>query len=1093
VGFISNTILTTKDESTYSKQSQSTKINNHKVKKVLILGSGAIKIGEAGEFDYSGAQAIKALKEEGVEIILVNPNIATIQTDPKFSEKVYLSPVNVEFVEKIIKKERPDGILLGFGGQTALNCGTELFEKGILKKYNVKVLGTSVEAIERADNRGLFRKTMIENNILIPESGKANTVEEAVEVANRIGYPIMIRVAYTLGGQGTGVAYNEKDLKKIVRRGIVHSRINQILVEQYVGKWKEIEYEILRDHKDNFMIVCSMENFDPMGIHTGESIVVAPSQTVSTEQFLKLRETSYNVLRALGLVGECNIQFAVHPDTGEFKVIEVNSRLSRSSALASKATGFPIAYVTAKVSLGYTLPELINRYHEISELEPSVDYIVVKMPRWDFQKFRSVNKRLGTQMKSVGEIMSIGKTFEEAIQKAVRMINIGRELTDVDDLKNNKNEIKDELEKPTDKRIFYLVKALENGFSVDEIYKMTGIDTLFLNKIKNIVEFQDIMKKKKMTKDVLKKAKKIGFSDKKIGDIFGKSDLEVRKIRKSFGIIPSIKRIDTSIVKSPTEGNYLYMSYNDGDRDDIKIKDEKKVAVLGSGCYRIGSSVEFDWCCVNCAWELKNRDIDEVIMINCNPETVSTDYDVLDKLYFEELTLERILDIIEKENPESTIVSVGGQIPNNLAVDLVENGVKILGTSANNIDRAENRSKFSSLLDKLEIKQPKWDEVKSLIQAKEFSKKIGYPVLVRPSYVLSGAAMRVANDEDELVKYIKKASKISRKYPVVISKFISRAKEVEVDGVCDGENVLIGGIIEHIEDAGIHSGDASMSIPTLTISDDVKNKIRDYTKRIATNLEIKGPFNIQYLVKNGDIFVIECNLRASRSMPFTSKATGRNLMEVSVDAMLGKKIKTHEILPKHYTVKVPQFSFMRLDGADPILGVEMASTGEVACFGQNFSDAFLKALISSQLKIPFRDSSVLITVPDEYKPKILETAKSFVDLGFKIYSTSGTSKFLKKHGIDNELLYKVSENKNPNILEFLINKKIDLVITIPPLKGDEIAVEDNCLIRKTAMEFSIPTFMELNLAETVVNSIKERRDEEFEVMEMNEYFIQNKR
>jgi len=1057
------------------------------IKKVLLVGSGAIKIGEAGEFDYSGSQAIKALKEEGIEVILVNPNIATIQTDPKFADKVYLHPVNPEFVEKIIEKERPDGILLGFGGQTALNCGVELEEKGILKKYNVKVLGTTIESIRKAEDRDLFRKMLIENDIPTPRSDKANSLQEAKKIAEKIGYPVIVRVAYTLGGGGSGVARIEKELKTIVSRGLASSRIKQVLIEEYLDKWKEVEYEVMRDKDDNCIIICNMENVDPLGIHTGDSIVVAPSQTLTNSEYHKLRMLSFKVIRALGIVGECNIQFALDPRSEEYRVIEVNPRLSRSSALASKATGYSIAYIAAKLSLGYTLRNLRNKVTQVTStfFEPSLDYCVVKFPRWDFKKFRRIKGRIGTQMQSVGEVMGIARCFEEALQKSVRMLSIERELTDTDDLKPDEKDILYELKNPSNMRIFYVMKAIKKKIPLEKIYKFTGIDMWFLYLLKDIWEAERELKNN-FSIDTLRKCKRLGFSDSKIGEVLRKPELEVRKLRKSMGVMPFVKQIDTLAAEWPTKTNYLYLTYS-GDEDDIKFENKKKIAVLGSGCYRIGSSVEFDWCCVNCAWELKGKGVDEVIMINCNPETVSTDYDVLDKLYFEELTLERVLDIADKEKPESVIVSVGGQTPNNLAMDLAENGVKILGTSAQNIDRAEDRSKFSSLLDRLEIKQPEWNEVKSLAEATKFSEKIGYPVLVRPSYVLSGAAMRVANNENEIVKYIKRASTISRRCPVVISKFISGAKEVEVDGVCDGKNVLIGGIIEHVENAGIHSGDATMSIPTLTISESIKEKIRDYTRRIATNLEIKGPFNVQYLAKDGNIFVIECNLRASRSMPFTSKATGRNLMKVSVDAMLGKEIQTNEILPKHYAVKVPQFSFMRLDGADPILGVEMASTGEVACFGKKFSDAFLKSLMSSQLKIPFKDSSVLITVPDEYKPKIVNTAKKLADLGFKIYSTSGTSKFLKGQGIDSELLYKVSENMEPNILDHLINKKIDLVITIPPLKGDGIAVEDNYLIRKTAMEFSIPTFMELNLAEAVVNSIKEMRDEEFEVMALNDY------
>jgi carbamoyl-phosphate synthase large subunit len=1058
-----------------------------KIKRVLVLGSGAIKIGEAGEFDYSGAQAIKALKEEDVEVVLVNPNIATIQTDPKFADKVYLNPVNPEFVEKVIKKEKPDGILLGFGGQTALNCGVELEEQGILKKYGVKILGTSVESIQKAEDRDWFRKIMIENNIPIPRSKKANSLKQAKNIAEDLGYPVIIRVAYTLGGGGSGVAKNEKQLEKIVSRGLASSRIKQVLVEEYLDKWKEVEYEVMRDKEDNCIIICNMENFDPLGIHTGESIVIAPSQTLTNSEYHNLRMVSLKVIRALGIVGECNIQFALDPKSEKYKVIEVNPRLSRSSALASKATGYPIAYIATKISLGYTMRELMNKVTQVTStfFEPALDYCVVKIPRWDFKKFRKVKGRIGTQMQSVGEVMGIGRCFEEALQKAVRMLNIDRELTEINELKKDEKSIVYELKHPSDMRLFYIMKAIKKGIPVKKIYKYTGIDKWFLHLLEDIMESEKNLRKN-YSPELLRHCKRLGFSDKRIADILGRSEIDIRELRKKENITPVINQIDTLAAEWPAKTNYLYLTYG-GQEDDIEIKKNKKVLVLGSGCYKIGSSVEFDWCCVNCAWELKKKGTDEVIMINYNPETVSTDFDVLDKLYFEELTLERVLDIVEKEKSNSVIVSVGGQIPNNLAVDLAENNVNILGTSAENIDRAEDRSKFSSLLDKLDIKQPQWDEVRTLNQAKNFSEKVGYPVLIRPSYVLSGAAMSVANDQKELVRYIKKASNISRKYPVVITKFITDAKEVEVDGVCNGQDVLIGAIIEHIENAGVHSGDATMSIPPLTISEETKEKIRNYTQKIAKSLHIKGPFNIQYLAKDGEIFVIECNLRASRSMPFTSKTTGRNLMEVAVDSMLGNKINIGEIVPRHYAIKVPQFSFMRLEDADPVLGVEMASTGEVACFGMDFSDAFLKALISSQLKIPLRNSSVLVTVPDEDKPRILDSTKILSELGFNIYATHGTSKFLKENGIKNKLLYKVSEEKKPNILDYLIKKKIDLVITIPPLKKDEDAIEDNYILRKTAIEFNIPTFMELNLAKTVVNSIKERRDKEFEVRAINEY------
>jgi carbamoyl-phosphate synthase large subunit len=1049
------------------------KINS--IKKVLIIGSGAIKIGEAGEFDYSGAQAIKAVKEEGVEVVLVNPNVATIQTDKKFvGDKAYFLPITPEFVEKVIEKERPDGILLGFGGQTALNCGTELAERGILEKYNVKVLGTSVEAIERADNRDLFRKTMLEAGIPIPRSKKANTIEEAAQAAKEIGYPVMIRVAYTLGGQGTGAAFNEKDLRRIAAIGLTHSRISQVLIEEYIGKWKEIEYEVLRDHDDNCMIVCSMENFDPMGIHTGDSIVVAPSQTVSDELYKKLKATSFAVLRALDLVGECNIQFAVHPKTGEFRVIEVNSRLSRSSALASKATGYPIAYVTAKIALGYRLAEIKNKItgKPAGFLEPDIDYIVVKMPRWDFQKFKTINRKLGTQMKSVGEVMAIAKTFEEGLQKGVRMLDIDKELIDYDGIEKDMEKIKNELANPTDKRIFYLIEAFRNGISIEEIYELTGIDHFFLKRMKNIVDFENVLKNSKLSSENLKKAKQFGFSDKKIGKLFNKNEIEIRKLRKNFGIEPFVKHIRTAKRWSET-ANYLYFTYNNK-TNDIKFFEKNKAVVLGSGCYRIGSSVEFDWCCVNTAWSLKDKGINEVIMVNCNPETVSTDFDVLDKLYFEELTLERVLDIIDKEKPFGVVVSVGGQIPNNLALKLVKNGVKILGTSAENIDRAEDRSKFSNLLDTLEIKQPRWSKLENLTDIRNFAKKIGYPILIRPSYVLSGAAMKVAFDEEQLEEYIKEATRVSKEHPVVVSKFMLNSKEVEVDGVCDGNNVLIGAIIEHIENAGVHSGDATMSIPTLTINENIKNKIRDYTKRIAKKLCIKGPFNIQYIVKNGDVYVIECNLRASRSMPFVSKTNDINLIEIATDAILGKEIEDGEFITRKFGVKSPQFSFMRLEGTDPVTGVEMVSTGEVACFGETLEEAFLKSLIASGLKLPKSGDSILISVGGN-KKGVLDMAKKISKNGFKIFATEHTSEALTKNNIECEMLYKASENKKPNVIDFLINRQLKFVINKPSYDHTNFKkqiITDGFLIRRKAVEFGVPLITNLELAKILVNTIE---------------------
>ncbi|MBI2075642.1 MAG: carbamoyl-phosphate synthase (glutamine-hydrolyzing) large subunit [Candidatus Aenigmarchaeota archaeon] len=1033
----------------------------NEIKKVLILGSGAITIGQAGEFDYSGAQAIKAFREDGIKTVLVNPNIATIQTDEKFVDKVYFLPVKGEFVEQIIAKERPQGILLGFGGQTALNCGLELHEKGVLEKYDVRVLGTNIESIIKAGNRQEFKKLMESNGIQIPKSASAFSIDEAAEIANTIGYPVMVRVAYTLGGQGTGVAYNDSQLKEIASRGLTHSRIHQILVEEYLHKWKEVEYEVMRDREDNCIIICNMENFDPMGIHTGESIVVAPSQTLTNKEYHKLREMSFRVIRSLGIVGECNIQYAINPKNGDIRVIEVNSRLSRSSALASKATGYPIAYIAAKLSMGYALPELANKVTKVTTacFEPALDYVVVKIPRWDFQKFRRANRNLGTQMKSIGEVMSIGRNFEEALQKAVRMLDIGRELTD--DIEGGVQRTKDELVHPTDKRIFYIAGALKN-FSVAEVGELTGIDEWFIHKIKNIVDIEEKIKSS-FTTDVLKEAKKHGFSDRKIGELAGRGEESIRALRKKHGIIPVAKHIDTMAAEWPAKTNYLYLTY--GDEDDIEFEKKKKVIVLGSGCYRIGSSVEFDWCCVNLAMALK-KDADEVVMINYNPETVSTDYDILDKLYFEELSLERIRDIIEKENPLGVVVSVGGQIPNNLALKLSE-FAHILGTSAETIDAAEDRSKFSSLLDNLGISQPWWNKFTDFQEAKKFAGRIGYPVLIRPSYVLSGAAMKVVFNENDLEHFLKSAAEISSS-GVVISKFFSDSREIEVDAVSDGKNVFIGAIIEHVENAGIHSGDATLVIPAFSITEDEKKKIIEATKKLSHSLHIIGPFNVQYLVKNGGIFVIECNIRASRSMPFVSKAIGINLMELAAAAIMGKRIDKKEVSPDIFAVKVPQFSFMRLEGADPVTGVEMVSTGEVACFGKTLEEAFVKALISSGLEIPKPGDDILITVSK--KEKIIDNAK-ILSKRFKINATEHTAEELVKNGVDCRMLYKVTENRQPNILDYLVEKKLKLVINIINSHAEEQILEDEYLIRRKAVEYGIPVITNFELFEMLTNAI----------------------
>jgi len=1078
------------------------------IRKVLVLGSGAIKIGEAAEFDYSGSQCLKALREEGIETVLINPNVATIQTDPHLAGTVYLLPVGPEYVEEVIKRERLDGILLGFGGQTALNCGVQLAKSGILEKYNVKVLGTPISAIEATEDRELFKQAMIHTNIPVPESRSATSVKEALEAAKDIGYPVIVRVAYILGGKGSGVAYNKDELEEIVNRALAQSMISQVLIEEYLGHWKEVEYEVMRDRANNCLTVCDMENLDPMGVHTGDSIVVAPSQTLSNREYHLLRSASIRVIQSLGIVGECNIQWALHPKSEEFRAIEVNARMSRSSALASKATGYPLAYIAAKLAIGYLLPELVNQVTGVTTafFEPALDYVVIKIPRWDLQKFKKVDRRIGPQMKSVGEVMAIGRCFEEALQKAVRMLDIGKiglVCNPEDDEPEPAEAIQDFLSNPTDERLFKIAKAIKMGTPVEKIYRLSGVDPWFLYKIQNIIDMErrlhSLNLEEKQAAEVIKEAKRLGFSDKQIAIYLKKDEMTIRELRKKWGIVPVVKQIDTLAAEWPAKTNYLYLTYG-GDEDDITFaSDKRKVMVLGAGVFRIGSSVEFDWCGVNTIWALKKHGVDEAIMANYNPETVSTDYDACDKLYFEELTLERVLDLYEKEDPLGIIVSVGGQIPNNIALKLASLGVKLLGTPAESIDRAEDRSKFSALLDRLGIPQPKWSKLTTIEDAERFAEKIGYPVLVRPSYVLSGSAMRVAYAKEELKDYLRLAAKVSPEHPVVISKFMQEAKEVEVDGVSDGEDVLIGAIIEHIEKAGVHSGDATMCIPPQTLPSNVLKTIEDHTDKIVRALQIMGPFNIQYLVKDGTTYVIECNLRASRSMPYVSKTVGVNLIELATLAMLGEKFRDLGIAqfppPWHVGVKAPQFSFMRLSGADPVLGVEMLSTGEVACLGENFADAFLKALHSAEFKTPSLGGSVLITVGgEELKKKAVPLAKALRRLGFKIYATEHTAEILRDAGLNNiTRLYKIRElRKIPNILEYILRRKIDFIINIPMTNTANTAgyadtLEDEYVIRRLAVEFNIPVVTTLELASTLIKVLRQTANEKPTIRSLNEY------
>ena len=1088
------------------------------IKKALVLGSGGIRIGQAGEFDYSGSQVLKALKEEGIKTILINPNIATIQTDPVLSDQVYLLPVNVKYVEEVIKKEKPDGILLAFGGQTALNVGVELKEQGILEKYNIRVLGTPIEAIEITEDRDLFVKAMNKAEAKVCQSKAVTSYKDAINVAQEFGFPLMLRVAYTLGGRGSGIIDNMKDFERMAKKGLAQSRINQILIEESVWGWKEVEYEVVRDSANNCFINCNMENFDPVGIHTGESIVVAPSQTLTNEEYNMLRSASIRIIRGLGIIGECNIQYALNPFSKEFRVIEVNARLSRSSALASKATGYPLAYIAAKLAIGYNLHELKNKITGITTacFEPALDYLVLKIPRWDLTKFQKVDRRIGSQMKSVGEVMAIGRTFEEVLQKAVRMLDIGMKglvannLEEIEDI----NELKYALRNPTDLRLFRIAEAIKKEISIDEIYRLSRVDKWFLYKLKNIVDvnrqLQDIELLESdddEKKYWLERAKRYGFSDGQIAKIMSVDSIFIRQMRRRLKIQPYVKRIDTLAAEWPAITNYLYLTYSASEHD-IDFESEyksnlSKVIVLGSGTYRIGASVEFDWGSVNCLWGLKKLGIDQAIMINYNPETVSTDYDISDKLYFEELSGERVLDICELEKADGLVVSAGGQIANNLAAKFSKYSdffrkasIKILGTHGTRIDMAEDRSKFSTLLDQLRIKQPEWNALTTREEAIEFAQKVGYPILVRPSYVLSGAAMRVSYDEKTLRDTLDLAASISSDYPVVITKFFINAREVECDGVCDGDNVLIGAIVEHIENAGIHSGDATMAIPPQTISDNVTSKIEDYTRKIALALKIHGPFNVQYLVKNDEVYVIECNLRSSRSMPYVSKSRGINLMRLAAEVIMGGKIPKRLMdlpLGDFVSVKAPMFSFMRLDKADPVLGVEMSSTGEVACIGEDFPDALIKSLEAADMNVPIEGGNILISVGGEkLKNEVIPLAKEISKLGFTIFATEDTKNALTRNNIEAVKLYKVHEyGMEPNIMQCLQNGRIDMVINIPmPTTVEQkfkTIMEDEYQIRRMAVDYNIPVIINLQLAKAVIDAIKITREKKLEIKSLNEY------
>jgi carbamoyl-phosphate synthase large subunit len=1057
-------------------------------KKVLILGSGALKIGEAGEFDYSGSQAIKALKEEGLEVVLINPNIATIQTSEFLADKIYFLPVTPDFVEKVMAREKPDGILLAFGGQTALNCGVALAKSGALARHGVEVLGTSIAAIEDTEDRERFNARLAEAGLKSPRGLAAATLEEGLRVAREIGYPVMARVAFALGGRGSGMSRNETELKEALKRAFAHAP--QVLIEEYLEGWKEVEYEVVRDKDDNCVTVCNMENFDPMGIHTGESIVIAPSQTLTNTEYHMLRETAIKAVRHLGIVGECNIQYALHPRTGDYRIIEVNARLSRSSALASKATGYPLAFIAAKLVLGHSLPSLLNSITKKTTacFEPALDYLVVKIPRWDLKKFQRVSKKIGSEMKSVGEVMAIGRNFEEALQKATRMLQIGMYGV-VGNASYSFQDLELELRQPTDERLFGVAEALQKGWTVDRIHQSTKIDRWFLTKIRNIVETEAALRRrtlKTLPKPLLGEAKRRGFSDKQIAIMIGARESEVRARRERLKLRPAIKQIDTLAAEYPARTNYLYCTYN-GVEDDVRFeRKNKKIMVLGSGSYSIGSSVEFDWCCVSAVLALKRMGF-ETIMVNYNPETVSTDYDICDRLYFEELSFERVLDIYKRENPRGVILSMGGQIPNNIALKCRQAGMRILGTPAESIDTAENRFKFSRLLDSLGIDQPEWKELRSPEEARAFARTVGYPVLVRPSYVLSGAAMSVVFDEKDLEAILQRAARVSPRYPVVVSKFILNAKEIEFDAVAKDGTIVAAAVVEHIENAGVHSGDATMVLPPQKTYIETMRKVRETGRKIAAALRISGPFNIQFIAKDNAIRVIECNLRASRSFPFVSKVAKVNFIDLAVEVLMGRspRISKSTLDINYVGVKAPQFSFSRLKGADPTLGVEMASTGEVACLGEDVYEALLKSLLSAGYTLPKK--SILLSIGARAdKQKFLHAAQELRGLGLAIFATEQTSLFLRQQGIENTLLHKVHERKTPNIRDFLRERKIEFVISIPD-PGRKAAFDSDFELRRLAVDFSIPLLTNLQIADLFVHALAQKKAADLLVKHWAEY------
>ncbi len=1055
------------------------------MKTVILLGSGALRIGQAGEFDYSGSQAIKALKEEGLRVVLINPNIATIQTSESLADKIYFIPLKDAFVEKVIDLEKPDGILLGFGGQTALNCGVRLHQNGVLSQHGVKVLGTPVASIMDCEDRQSFTKRLREIGIKIPQSTAVKSMDEAVRAADGIGFPVMLRVAYALGGLGSGLAFSREELQSKVEKAL--SFTSQILVEEYLQGWKEIEYEVVRDKADNCVTVCNMENFDPLGIHTGESIVVAPSQTLDDREYHKLREISIRVIRHLGIVGECNIQFALDEHSDDYRVIEVNPRLSRSSALASKATGYPLAAVAAKLALGRLLTELPNSVTGSTKacFEPALDYVVIKIPRWDLTKFRRASNKIGSEMKSVGEVMSIGRAFEEALQKALRMLQVGVYGLVGNDI--HFDDLEAELSQPTDKRVFAVAQAVET-MPVKRIHELTGVDPWFIHKICRIVVMKQELEKSgsALNRDVLLRAKKLGFSDKQIAVFLGREELDIREMRRQYRIYPCVKQIDTLAAEFPAQTNYLYLTYN-GSENDVSFSSSDGVIVLGSGSYRIGSSVEFDWCCVNTVQTLRRMGF-QTVMVNYNPETVSTDYDLCDRLYFDELSFEAVADIYEKELPRGLIISMGGQIPNNLAVKCRAYGLNVLGTDPDHIDQAENRHKFSALLDEMGVDQPQWKELTEINDAEDFAGRVGYPVLIRPSYVLSGAAMSVALNEHELTEYLHKASEVSPEHPVVISKFIENAKEIELDGVAKNGELFVYAICEHVENAGVHSGDATMVLPPQRTYLETTRRMKKITRKIVSALNIHGPFNIQFIAKDNAVKVIECNLRASRSFPFVSKIFKLNFIDLATRIIMGENLPPIDkscFELEYVGVKAPQFSFTRIKGADPVLNVEMASTGEVACLGDSFEEAFLKALLSVGYRFPEK-KILLSTGPFESKAAFLPDARRLKEMGFVLFATPGTADFLAYHGISTQVLHWPSEKRSPVVLHFIKERKLDLIINIPRSAQAQHLAEDY-MVRRAAVDFNIPLITNLQFAERFIDGISRMDINDLAVKAWDEY------